>query len=827
MPASDLSRRNVSTLFLSAKCVAIGAALLISGTSQADDVTWNGSASTDWLTGTNWSNNAGPVQGDAAIVNSGTPIFSSGTTPGYNAIRQYGGTVTFSGGTFNCANASSWESRLDGTLVHTGTEATINSLEIGRSTGATGIYTLSGGSLKISRGHGGTSLFLGTNRSSGAAGTGTLEILGGTFTTRTGVKLGDGSSAGTGNFTVLGSAIEDIGIGGANTDSDGTWEQNAGSTIKVGIDYGGVASIFLKDGTATTGTSATFASGSILDVGYYKGFTGGGTWTVMEVENGDIMDGGLAFAPGVDISTWSFTIDNTGTNGVLTVTSSAAVIRDVYWDGDEDTLWENPLNWTNDFGVFDGSYVHIDSGTVDYSTASEATPAINLRGFRMTDGTLNLSSGELKATDLASAYSQMDGAVYQTGGSFDVNTLELGREVPSTASYHLSAGELKISRGRNGYSLYLGTNSSSSNSGSGTLTISGGKFTTRSGVKLGDATDSGTGKFVVLGSAVTEIGIAGANTDGDGTWEQYGGSTLQIGIDFGGVTPIYLKDGTSTSGTSATFASGALLDVDYYGISSGGGTWTVMEVENGLIVDGGLAFAPGVDTNIWSFAIDNSGSNGRLTVTAIGNPLGHALTIGNTPQQKMRYGMDYERLWYWTGGLNGSERDQIARWSVVDADVDFVRVAVNSAYELTEGSYDLNGYTNKIIPLMQEMQQANPNIKFFASPRPLDEAVSGASWQPYPLWVTGATTSTSGDYDFQWQKCAEYLVRYLLLMKSYGFKISSLNITNEWQSNVGGGRVTQDDMNNIHNIWQRISHNFENRINRTTVEIFHIKVVIN
>lgn len=174
------------------------------------------------------------------------------------------------------------------------------------------------------------------------------------------------------------------------------------------------------------------------------------------------------------------------------------------------------------------------------------------------------------------------------------------------------------------------------------------------------------------------------------------------------------------------------------------------------------------------------------------------LTIGSTQKQKMRYGMDYERLWYWTGGLNSSERDQVARWSVVDADVDFIRVAVNGGYELTEGTYNLSAYTNKIIPMMQEMQQANPNIKFFASPRPLDEAADNVAWQPYPQWVTGSTGSNS-NHDFDWENCAEYLIRYLLLMKSYGFEISFLDITNEWQSNGSGGRVTQDDMDNIHN----------------------------
>lgn len=189
-----------------------------------------------------------------------------------------------------------------------------------------------------------------------------------------------------------------------------------------------------------------------------------------------------------------------------------------------------------------------------------------------------------------------------------------------------------------------------------------------------------------------------------------------------------------------------------------------------------------------------------------------SITVGNTPKQKMRYGIDYERLWYWTG--TNAQKDLIAEWSVADADVDYVRVAMNAKYELDEGVFDLNAYTgdggypsnDRIIPMMQDMQAANPDVKFFASPRPLNEAHNAIPvgkndipWQPYPIWVTGAPSYTSGSYNFNDIKCAEYMVKYLLLMKQYGFKISYMDVSNEWQSNVGGGRVTQDDMDDIHN----------------------------
>lgn len=173
------------------------------------------------------------------------------------------------------------------------------------------------------------------------------------------------------------------------------------------------------------------------------------------------------------------------------------------------------------------------------------------------------------------------------------------------------------------------------------------------------------------------------------------------------------------------------------------------------------------------------------------------VVLDTRPRQTMRYGMDYERLWYWTGGLNSSERDLVAKWSVVDNDIDFIRVAINGGYEINENTYDLSAYTFRIIPMMQEMQEANRDIKFFASPRPLDQAVDNVAWQPYPQWITGSSGSGSS-YNFDEEKCAQYLIRYLRLMKSYGFKISYMDLTNEWQSNdERGSRFTQADARDV------------------------------
>ena len=364
---------------------------------------------------------------------------------------------------------------------------------------------------------------------------------------------------------------------------------------------------------------------------------------------------------------------------------------DVTWTGNVDNAWENGLNWDNNTGPADTDYVFISSGTVNFSSSSGTSAS--LRGFRHTGGTLNISGGTLEVANLASAYSNFDSTVDQTGGFATVNAIQIGSANGTNASYVLSAGELRIARAKNGHSLYIGGNRSGTNAGVGSLTLSGGSFSTRSSVKLGHATAAGTGSFTVMGTQPSSIGIGGANDDIDGAWHQHSGSSLIVRFDIGGCTPIFIHDNTGTSSTAANFASGSILDVGHLvGSGAGGGTWTVMEVENGDVVDNGLAFAAGVDTSVWSFSVDNSGANGKLLVTAAGDPVGYDLAVGFTKQQKMRFGMDYERLWYWTNSLNASERDLVAKWSAIDTRIDYIRVAINSAYELEEGNLDLSAY---------------------------------------------------------------------------------------------------------------------------------------
>ena len=162
---------------------------------------------------------------------------------------------------------------------------------------------------------------------------------------------------------------------------------------------------------------------------------------------------------------------------------------------------------------------------------------------------------------------------------------------------------------------------------------------------------------------------------------------------------------------------------------------------------------------------------------------GNEVIVSDSLQQQMRFGIDAERLWWWYSDIS----DDLAELGVKDIQSDYVRVAVNCAYELTEGEKNPDAY-NKILNMMNAMKRANPEIKFFASPRPLKEAYDNPEdwpWTPYPMWIQ-EWTNNGTEEDPQWDKGAfhvdkliKYFADYLNFMDQKGFEITWLDLTNE------------------------------------------------
>ncbi len=133
-------------------------------------------------------------------------------------------------------------------------------------------------------------------------------------------------------------------------------------------------------------------------------------------------------------------------------------------------------------------------------------------------------------------------------------------------------------------------------SGNGKYTISGGTLDSSSfWLRM-----EGTGTFNVVG---------GASSLSFARYKHDGGGVLAAGLDGTGLSTIQINGDVS-------FDPGALLEPSALAGAVPGDyvlmNWT------GSLTDGGLAFAPGVDTNLWSFDLD--GAAGALTLSYIPEP---------------------------------------------------------------------------------------------------------------------------------------------------------------------------------------------------------------
>ena len=209
------------------------------------------------------------------------------------------------------------------------------------------------------------------------------------------------------------------------------------------------------------------------------------------------------------------------------------------------------------------------------------------------------------------------GTVNMSGGTWSIGHI-LGVGGNGTGVFNLTGGDLMIFRG--GHTLAGNPNSFGGNSGgslsvgrgsgSRLFNITGGSLATRIGVEVGD-----NGTFQVVGTGASSIGI-GSNGSLDGHWYQQAGGILSTAIDSSGITAILIDDtGQDSVDPHARFENGSILDLSFSDTPERSGTCTLLELENNAIDDQGLILAAGDAAAGWSFAIDNSGTNGLLTAT--------------------------------------------------------------------------------------------------------------------------------------------------------------------------------------------------------------------
>ncbi|WP_136078765.1 autotransporter outer membrane beta-barrel domain-containing protein [Pontiella desulfatans] len=309
-----------------------------------------------------------------------------------------------------------------------------------------------------------------------------------------------------------------------------------------------------------------------------------------------------------------------------------SVQADTFSNDGGDTLFHNPANWNT--GVVPASSAAVAGSfnanlTCDFNAAtwsylsanSKLRTSTEYRGInRLLTGdvratrtqVINLDYGDAnlwKATGGTAMYIANKTGVTTTlnlisgAVNLESNPLRLGNEANSYGILNISGGQFII--GRN--DMYVGVN------GSALVKITGGSFRTRDDINIGSL-----GTFEVSGTGATEIGI-GSFSSVDGRWTQSGTLSVLVDETATGVTKILVDETDGIPGVgndgNVIFQAGSLLDVDFAGAYTNGGTFTVMEWE-GTLTDNGLAFSTNVNTEIWSFNLD--AANKVLTVTADG-----------------------------------------------------------------------------------------------------------------------------------------------------------------------------------------------------------------
>jgi Alginate lyase/Fibronectin type III domain len=331
-----------TTLVVNA-CLALSAVAFCAASAQAAnvDVQWdNGAANNDWGNATNWSGDILPddglgtglsTSGDKLHINlsgASRAIYSAATGSNtYQTIRvgdaNSGGELEVTGGTLKTDGTPPTYIAYGGrtaTLTQSGGTVSFGGyMQVGLNNNSVGNINLSGGTLISGRngtvgGVTGVSMVLGDGNNA----QGNFILSGGEFRTRTGVLLGNPTTTGKGRFEVRGAGIANIGTD--NTSDDGYWAQSLGSTLAAYVNAGALGSIFVDKLNGTTGTpnangntyddgNVIFEAGSLLEAGFLGAPTNG-SWDLMKWE-GTLTNKGLAFAPGVTDSNWSFAFVDT------------------------------------------------------------------------------------------------------------------------------------------------------------------------------------------------------------------------------------------------------------------------------------------------------------------------------------------------------------------------------------------------------------------------------------------------------------------------------------------------------------------------------------
>jgi fibronectin-binding autotransporter adhesin len=524
-------------------------------------------------------------QSGGAVVLSGPVVLGGPLDPA--RIAGGVGVLTISDGTFDVSSSVGFGLVVGGTgtgtVTQSGGTVTITSgptsggLELGRSAGGSGTYSLSGGELNVNReavaGPGAYVLV-------GNAGSGAFTQTGGTVSIEGTLTLG-ASAGGSGTYDLSGTGTlleaEHVVI------RTGTFTQSAG---RVSIDTnspgptGGSLSIFVGGAYAL---SAGPTNDSRLEVEYTE-IIQGGVFTQSGGTNKvdgplSLGNGGQYFLGGAG-SQLTVGDDVTVTNASITQTGGSAQVNGgLSLDGVGTGVGSYALGGLGNLAVAAGEVI----GDGGLGTFTHTAGTNSLAGGTLTLGRTDTGNGtySLSGTGILAAGGDVVvgdagvGRFDQTGGTVNIaGTLTLGATAGSQGKWTLSDGELHVTTGE-----VVG------NAGTGVFIQSGGTHTIAGDLSIA-ATAGSAGTFTLSDGSLQVAGneriglVPGAVPASTNAFIQSGGTnqvsgTLIVGAGGGGLYT--LSGGTiqATNETIGALGTGTGVFNQSGGVNSVSGTLTI------------------------------------------------------------------------------------------------------------------------------------------------------------------------------------------------------------------------------------------------------------
>ncbi|WP_160116691.1 autotransporter domain-containing protein [Pseudovibrio ascidiaceicola] len=550
---------------LAAAVVASGP-LVLSGATAALGQTWDGSTSTDWFTGSNWTSNTAPNSSQDVFINTTTPNpatvtdkTTNGTADandlvvgdegqGFLTVSNGGALDSYSGSYIGYKNGST------GSVEVTGTGSIWDS--------SYWIYVgdYGDGTLTVSDGGAVSSADSIIGRTGGSSGRVEVTGTGSTWTNAYDLVVG---SSGDGTLTISEDAVVNVsGVTRLGSDSPGSGVLNIGAVAgdaAVGAGELNTAKVIFGPGTGTinfnhTDSDYTFSAdisgtGSVNQLSGTTILTGTNTFTGGTTVSGGTLElrGGSALSDSSEISitggrlqvTNSETVGGTTVDGgVLAISAGETLTTGAFTLADGTVIGGTLLS--SSYTVENGSIATALTGTSALTKTGSGT--VTLTGTNTYTGDTIVSGGTL---ELRAGSVLTDTQVLRVGyAGTGALTIAEGSEVNSG---YLNIGRVSggVTVTGSGASLDVATNSVIGLYGTGTLTISdGGRVTNGQSSIIGGPNATG---------AVTV-------TDDGSVWEagflvvgQYGAGSLKI-ENGGKVTSGRANigfDSTSFSGTSS------------------------------------------------------------------------------------------------------------------------------------------------------------------------------------------------------------------------------------------------------------------------------------